>query len=136
MDKHVSVRDAILADVFASVLFAVIGIVWAASAIIKSDTTTLLAPLSRSVADTMFKTGRYELLRDTAMDCEKAFNQLAAGALHAQIKSDWTAAVVALFAIGMLLFNVWLLRGLRRDIDTLRSNNLMQPTGQQRPAAD
>jgi hypothetical protein len=41
---------------------------------------------------------------------------------NAQIRADWTAVVLAVGAIAMLLFNVWFLRSVRRDMDALRSN--------------
>lgn len=117
----VMVRDAILANVFATILLAVIAAVWAASAVVKSNATTALLR-SHSPAETLYNAGRYELLRDTAVNCEQSFNQLVANSFHGQVKADWTTAVLALCAIGMLLFNVWFLRSIRRDMDTLRSN--------------
>lgn len=103
---------------------------------VKSNATTAFAPLPQSTAETLYKVGRYELLRDTAVNCEQSFNQVVANSFQGQVRSDWATAVLALCAIGMLLFNVWFLRIVRRDIGTLRSNNLMQPTGKERPAAD
>jgi uncharacterized integral membrane protein len=118
----VTIRDAILANVFAAILFAVFAVVWTASAVVKTSATTAFAPLPHSPSETLYNVGRYELLRDTAMICEKSFDQLVANYFHGQVEADWTMAVLALCAIGMLLFNVWFIRGMRRDMDALRSN--------------
>jgi hypothetical protein len=76
--------------------------------------------------------GRYELLRDTAVSCEHNFNEVVTGSLSAQAKGDWTTVLLAACAIAALMFNVWILRGVRRDLEALRSNPSMQPTGQER----
>lgn len=132
----VTVRDVILANVFATILLLVVATLYTAGAVLKTKAITAFAPLPHSAAETLYSVGRYELLRETAVNCEKSFNQLVANTFHGQAKADWTTVVLALCAIGMLLFNVWFLRGIRRDMDALRSNPLMQPTGQERPAAD
>ena len=132
MAKLVSVRDAILANVFAAILLAIVAAVWAASAVVKTNAATSFAPLPHSAAQTLYKVGRYELLRDTAVSCENNFNRLVTGSLSAQAKADWTTVVLAALAIAALMFNVWILRGVRRDLEALRSNPSMQPTGQQR----
>jgi hypothetical protein len=132
----VTVRDSILANIFATILLAIFAVLFIASAVLKTNATTAFAPLPQSAADTLYKVGRYELLRDIAVNCEKNFDQLVAITFRGQVKADWMTAVLALCAIGMLLFNVWFLRSIRRDMDALRSNPLMQPTGQERPAAD
>jgi len=136
MTKLVTVRDAILANVFAAILLTVVAALWAANAVLKTNAVSAFAPLPHSAAETLYKVGRFELLRDTAVNCENTFNQLVASTFNAQAKADWTTAILALCAIGMLIFNAWFLRGIRRDMDALRSNPLMQPTGQSRPAAD
>jgi hypothetical protein len=118
----VTVRDAILANVAAMIVLIVVAAVWSASALMKTSATTVFAPLPHSAAETLYKVGRYELLRDTAVNCENAFNQLVSATFNAQIRADWTAVVLAVGAIAMLLFNVWFLRSVRRDMDALRSN--------------
>ena len=118
----VTVRDAILANVFATILLVFVAGIWTASALVKINAATVLAPLPHSTADTLYEVGRYDLLRDTAVNCENSFNQVVAGSLNAQVKADWTTAILALCALGMLLFNAWFLRGVRRDMDALRSN--------------
>lgn len=132
MAKLVSVRDAILANVFAAILLAVVAAVWGAGAVVKTNAATSFAPLPHSAAQTFFKVGRYELLRDTAVSCENNFNKLVPGSFSAQAKAHWATAFVAACAIAALMFNVWILRGVRRDLDALRSNPSMQPTGQDR----
>lgn len=132
MAKLVSVRDAILANVFAAILLAIVAAVWTASAVVKTDAATSFVPLPHSAAQTLYKVGRYELLRDTAVSCENNFNNLVTGSHSAQAKADWTTAFLAACAIAALLFNAWILRGVRRHLEAMRSNPSMQPTGQER----
>lgn len=132
MAKLVSVRDAILANVFAAILLAIVAAVWGANAVVKTNAASAFAPLPHSAAQTLYKVGRYELLRDTAVSCENSLNKLVPGSFSAQARADWATVFVALCAMVALIFNVWILRGVRRDLDVLRSNPSMQPTGQVR----
>jgi hypothetical protein len=106
----------------AAILLTVVAAVWTAGAVVKTYAVSAFAPLPHSAAETLYKVGRYELLRDTAVNCENSFNQLVAATFKGQAKADWTTAILALCAIAMLIFNVWFLRGIRRDMDALRSN--------------
>ena len=102
MTKPVTVRDAMLANGFAIVLLAIVATLWGASAALKDNASSSYTSPSRSVAETLYAAGRHELLRDSAVSCEKNFDLLAANAFRGQAKADWTAAVLALCAIGML----------------------------------
>ena len=115
--KKVTVRDAISANVFAAILLIVLACVWSASALVKMSGARILAPSQQSVAETLYKVGRYDLLRETAVDCENTFNQVAVAAIHGQSKADWTAAIISLCAFAMLIFNAVFLRGVRRDME-------------------
>jgi hypothetical protein len=132
MEKLVTVRDAILANVFAAILLAVVVVLWSASAVVKTNAVSAFGPLPHSAAETLYKVGRFELLRDTAVNCENNFSQLVATTFKGQAKADWTTVILAMCAIAMLIFNVSFLRGIKRDMDALRSNPSMQPTGQER----
>lgn len=127
----VSIRDAILANASALGLFVLVAGIWTASALVKTSAKTTLSPLPQSVGETLYNAGRCDLLRDSAVTCEKSFNQLAAINLKAQIDADWTIVALAALVIAVLAFNTWYLRAMRRELDTLRSNSLMQPTGQE-----
>lgn len=129
----VTVRDAILANAFAAILLAIVAALFTWGAVITTEASTAFAPLPHSAAETLYKVGHYDLLRDTAMNCEENFDQLVANNFRGQTQANWTTAILAMCAIGMLLFNVWVLRGIRRDMDGLRSNPLMQPTGKLPP---
>lgn len=130
--RKVTVRDVILANILAAILVALFASLWVVSAVLTTRGATDLVPLSKSVAETMYKVGRYDLLRDTAVNCEKSFDQLVSNTLKAQGSIDWTTLILVFGLVGMLVFNAWFLRGIRREMDALRSNPLMQPTGQQR----
>ena len=134
--EKVSIRDAILANAFALSFFIIAAGIWGASATVKTSAKATVSPLPQFVGETLYNAGRCDLLRDSAVTCEKSFNQLATNSLTAQIDNDWTVVAFALLAIAVLAFNTWYLRAVRREMDALRSNSLMQPTGQNRPAAD
>jgi hypothetical protein len=110
-----TVRDAILLNVVAAVLLAIAAAVWGASALVKSNAVGALEPLPQSPAETLYKVGRYDLLRDTAVNCERTFAQLAGTSLNGQISADWTTAILALLAMGVLIFNIWFLRAVRQS---------------------
>lgn len=134
--EKVTVRDAASLNVLAAVLFFLVAGVWAVDAALRTSNAFSLPPLPHSVAETMYKVGRFDLLRDTAVNCEKSIDRLATSTSRAQANADWMTALIAFGAVGMLVFNAWFLRKVRRDMDALRSNSPMQPTSQELPAAD
>jgi len=135
MQKLLTIRDAILANAFVIALLLAVTVIWTTSAVTASEFKRSIVPPPPQ-AEAFYETGRYELLRDSALSCEANFTKLVTTVFEARSHSDWATVITALFAIAMLSFNVWVLRTMRRDMDELRSNSSMQPTGQKRPAAD
>lgn len=104
----VTVRDVILANVFAIVVLLVVVVIWTTSAMVEGNAITVFHRPQPSSAEAFYKVGRFDLLRDTAVMCESSFNKLVVDTFQGQIKADGTTAAVALCAIAMLLLNVFL----------------------------
>lgn len=115
-----SIRIVILANAFAAVLFLLVAGLWAGSALRTQPARVSVDATGLSDAQTLFRLGRYDLLRDTADHCSAELKEVVADALTFQRGADRDTAFIAFCALAMLVFNILYLRETRRELDALR----------------
>lgn len=115
-----SIRIVILANAFAAVLFLLVAGLWAGSALRTQPPRASVDATGLSDAQTLFRLGRYDLLRDTADHCSAGLKEVVADAIRFQRETDRDTAFIAFCALAMLVFNILYLRETRRELDALR----------------
>lgn len=115
-----SIKIVILANAFAAVLFLLVAGLWAASALRTPPQQVSADAGGLSDAETLYRLGRYDLLRETADHCRADLKDVVADALRFQRETDRDTAFIAICALAMLVFNILYLRETRRELDALR----------------
>ena len=69
------------------------------------------------VAQTLYSVGRYELLRDTAISCDKEFKKLVSGVMDLKSRTYSEVAAFLVGAVLVFLFNFFALRRISAVIE-------------------
>lgn len=92
---------AVILGVAAAVLF------WSSQ---QSQDFAAVSSKGPNVAQTLYSVGRYELLRDAAVSCDKEFKKLVAGVMDIKSRTYSEVSAFLVGAILVFLFNFFALR--------------------------